>query len=204
MIASADTVVLDDDLNPLEPGTGVVGRLAPRRQHPARLLQRSREDRGDVRHRHARTALVDPGRLRGARGRRSHHAARSRLGVDQLRRREDLSRRGRGRAEVAPRRVRRAGGRRARRAMGSTRRRALADRAATSNRHSRRSRRTAAARSRATRCRASCSSWPKSRGCPTASPTTGARRTKRPISPRPTDRRAEAPVVLTMAFGPPR
>jgi acyl-CoA synthetase (AMP-forming)/AMP-acid ligase II len=26
--ASADTVVLDDDLNPLEPGTGVVGRLA--------------------------------------------------------------------------------------------------------------------------------------------------------------------------------
>jgi acyl-CoA synthetase (AMP-forming)/AMP-acid ligase II len=28
VIASADTVVLDDDLNPLEPGTGVVGRLA--------------------------------------------------------------------------------------------------------------------------------------------------------------------------------
>ena len=28
VMASADTVVLDDDLNPLEPGTGVVGRLA--------------------------------------------------------------------------------------------------------------------------------------------------------------------------------
>jgi acyl-CoA synthetase (AMP-forming)/AMP-acid ligase II len=28
VIASADTVVLDDDLNPLEPGTGIVGRLA--------------------------------------------------------------------------------------------------------------------------------------------------------------------------------
>ena len=28
VLASADTVVLDDDLNPLEPGTGVVGRLA--------------------------------------------------------------------------------------------------------------------------------------------------------------------------------
>ena len=28
MLASADTVVLDDDLNPLEPGTGIVGRLA--------------------------------------------------------------------------------------------------------------------------------------------------------------------------------
>jgi acyl-CoA synthetase (AMP-forming)/AMP-acid ligase II len=28
VVASADTVVLDDDLNPLEPGTGVVGRLA--------------------------------------------------------------------------------------------------------------------------------------------------------------------------------
>ena len=28
VIASADTVVLDDDLNPLEPGTGTVGRLA--------------------------------------------------------------------------------------------------------------------------------------------------------------------------------
>ena len=27
-MASADTVVLDDDLNPMEPGTGVVGRLA--------------------------------------------------------------------------------------------------------------------------------------------------------------------------------
>ena len=27
-MASADTVVLDDDLNPLEPGTGVVGRIA--------------------------------------------------------------------------------------------------------------------------------------------------------------------------------
>jgi acyl-CoA synthetase (AMP-forming)/AMP-acid ligase II len=28
VMASADTVVLDDDLNPMEPGTGVVGRLA--------------------------------------------------------------------------------------------------------------------------------------------------------------------------------
>jgi acyl-CoA synthetase (AMP-forming)/AMP-acid ligase II len=28
VMASADTVVLDDDLNPLEPGTGIVGRLA--------------------------------------------------------------------------------------------------------------------------------------------------------------------------------
>ncbi len=28
VMASADTVVLDDDLNPLEPGTGVIGRLA--------------------------------------------------------------------------------------------------------------------------------------------------------------------------------
>ena len=117
VMASADTVVLDDDLNPLEPGTGVVGRLA-RRQHPARLLQRSREDRGDVHHRLAGSALVDPRRLRAARGRRSHHVARSGLGVDQLRRREDLPRRGRGALEVAPRRVRRARGRRARRAVG--------------------------------------------------------------------------------------
>ena len=68
-----------------------------------------------------RAALVDPRRLRARRGRRSHHAARARLGVDQLRRREDLSRRGRGRAEVASRRVRRAGRRRARRTLGRTR-----------------------------------------------------------------------------------
>ena len=64
VMASADTVVLDDDLNPMEPGTGVVGRLAVVRQHPARLLQRSREDGRDVPRRHAGSALVDSRRLR--------------------------------------------------------------------------------------------------------------------------------------------
>ena len=117
VLASADTTVLDDDLLPLEPGSGKVGRLA-RGQHPARLLPRSREDGGDVRHRRRGQAVVDPRRLRHHRGRRSHHAARSWFGLDQLRRREDLSRRGRRGAEGASRRVRRAGGRCARRALG--------------------------------------------------------------------------------------
>ena len=43
------------------------GRSArARRQHPARLLQRSGEDRRDVHHRFPRRALVDPGRLRAS------------------------------------------------------------------------------------------------------------------------------------------
>ena len=96
VLASADTVVLDDDLNPLEPGYRGGRPARARRQHPARLLQRSREDRRDVRHRRAGPALVDPGRLRVARSRRPHHVARTRLGVDQLGRREDLPRGGRG------------------------------------------------------------------------------------------------------------
>ena len=66
---------------------------------------------------------VDPRRHGARRGRRQHHAARARLGVHQLRRREDLPRRGRARVEVAPRRVRRRGRRRARRAVGRAGRR---------------------------------------------------------------------------------
>ena len=119
--ASADSVVLDENFEAVEPGLGRGRPARARRQHPARLLQRSGEDRGDVRHRLAGPALVDPRRLRARRGRRSHHVARSRFGVDQLGRREDLSRRGRGRAEVAPRRVRRAGRRRGRRTLGRAR-----------------------------------------------------------------------------------
>ena len=111
VMASADTVVLDDDLNPLEPGTGIVGRLARGGNIPLGYYNDPGEDRGDVRHRLAGSALVDPRRLRAARSRRSHHVARTRLGLDQLRRREDLPRRGRGRVEVAPRCVRRARGR---------------------------------------------------------------------------------------------
>ena len=72
-----DVVVLDDDLKPIPPGTGVVGRGRPRRQHPARLLQRRGEDAGDVRDRRRRQALRRRRRLRHGRGGRHDHAARA-------------------------------------------------------------------------------------------------------------------------------
>ncbi|HEX9547541.1 MAG TPA: AMP-binding protein, partial [Acidimicrobiales bacterium] len=61
-----------------------------------------------------------PGGFRDGRSGRHHHPAPPRLGVDQLGRREDLPRGGRGRGQVTPSRVGRRGDRRARRALGST------------------------------------------------------------------------------------
>ena len=181
--ASADSVVLDDELRTGRTRLGHGRSARARRQHPARLLQRSGEDRGDVRHRLAGPALVDPRRLRARRSRRSHHVARARFGVDQLGRREDLSRRGRRRAEVAPRRVRRARRRCARRTLGRARVRAAAaaPRAHARSRSSCGS--TAAPGSRATRSPVSCCSSTRFPVCPTGNPTTGPPRSRRKSGP---------------------
>ncbi len=82
------------------------GRHARRRRtDPARLLQGSGEDRGDLPHRRG-PALFDPRRLRDRRSRRDHPASRAGLGVHQHGRREGLSRRGRARAPRPSRRLR--------------------------------------------------------------------------------------------------
>ena len=112
-----DTVVLDDDMNVVEPGSGVVGRMARRRQRAVALPQGSREVGRDVRD-GRRPALCGVGRFRGRRSRRHDDPARARFGVHQLGRREDLPGRGRGRAQGAPRGVRRGRGGRSRRALG--------------------------------------------------------------------------------------
>ena len=162
--ASADTVVLDDDLNPIEPGSGVVGRLARGGNIPLGYYNDPEQDRGDVRHRRAGPALVDPRRLRDASrptaGSRCSAAARSSInsGGEKV-----YPRRGRGRAEVAPRRVRRARRRRARRAVGRAGHRVAAGPRRAGRRRSRSCRTHCRdADRRATRCRASCSSSTRS------------------------------------------
>ena len=80
------------------------------------------------------------------------HAARPRLGVHQHRRREGVPRGGRGRAQGAPRGVRRARRRRARRALGRAGRARSCSPSPAPSRRSRRSSSTAAGSSPATRC----------------------------------------------------
>ena len=134
---------------------------------------RTREDRGDVPGRRRR-ALGGARRPRGRRGRRLDHAARSRFGLDQHRRREGLPRRGRVGAEGPRRRLRRGRRRRSRRPLGRAGRRRSCSRApgATPG-----ARRVAAAQprrtSRATRSRARSCSSTRSNGRRRASPTTG-------------------------------
>ena len=113
-----DTVVLDDDLRPLPPGSGVVGKLARGGNIPLGYYKDPEKTAATFVTSPDGERYVDPRRLRHGRGRRHDHAARPRLGVHQLGRREDLPRRGRGRAEVPSRRVRRDRRRRARRALG--------------------------------------------------------------------------------------
>ena len=62
--ASADSVVLDDELRGDRAGFGPGRARRPGRQHPDRLLQRSGQDRGGLRHRRAGSQVVDPRRLR--------------------------------------------------------------------------------------------------------------------------------------------
>ena len=125
-----------------------------------------------------------PGDFAPLRGRRHDHAARPRQHLRQHRRREGLPRRGRERADVASRRLRRARGRRPGRAAGPAGRRR---RRAARGRHtdaSTSSARTSATRSPATRCRAASGSSTRSSGWPPARPTTAG-----PAATRPNTRR---------------
>ena len=84
---------------------------------PARLPRRRREERQDLPG-HRRRAVLDPRRPGPPARRRHRRDARPRLGHDQLRRREDLRRGGRGCARPPSRGVRRGGVRTAERAVG--------------------------------------------------------------------------------------
>ena len=130
------TVVLDDDLRPVAPGSGVVGRVATTGRIPLGYYN-------DPEKTAATFVEIDGRRCVAARrhgdGRRRRHVAtaRPRLAVHQHRRREGVPRGGRGGAEGAPRGRRRGRRRRARRALRRARRR---------GRRSRRRRRRAHAR----------------------------------------------------------
>ena len=100
---SGDTVVFDEDL---ELGGARVGRHRqdrPLGRHPARLLQRPREDGRGV-HRGGRHPVRHARRLRHRRGGRVDHPARPWLDRHQLGRREDLPRGGGVGRALAPRR----------------------------------------------------------------------------------------------------
>ena len=111
------TVVFDEHLQPVVPGSGTIGKIARSGNIPLGLLQRPGEDGGGVHHRR-RHPLRHAGRLRHRRGGRVGNAARPRLGRHQLRRREDLPRGGRVGRPLAPRRHGRHRRRRAGRAVG--------------------------------------------------------------------------------------
>ena len=117
-----NTVVLDEDGNEVVPGSGVRGIIAKCGHIPVGYFKDEKKT-AETFQTYQRCAVRDSGRLRRGRGRRQRDDAGPRLGVDQQRRREDLPRRGRGRAQGPSRRVRRAGGRRARPALRPARRR---------------------------------------------------------------------------------
>ena len=115
------TVVLDEDGNEVVPGSGVRGLIAKKGNIPVGYFKDEKKT-AETFKTYQRRSVRDPRRLRRGRRRRQRHDAGPRLGVDQQRRREDLPRRGRGRAEGPSRRVRRAGGRRARSTLRPARR----------------------------------------------------------------------------------
>ena len=116
------TAVLGDDLRPVVPGSGVIGRLARQGHVPLGYYKDDDQDGRHVRHRRRR-ALGAPRRHGHRRRGRHGRAARAGLGLDQHRRREGVPRGGRGRPQGPPRGVRRARRRCARRAVGRDRRR---------------------------------------------------------------------------------
>ena len=111
-----NTVVLDEDGNEVVPGSGVRGVIAKRGHIPVGYFKDAKKTAETFRTFHGVRYAI-PGDYARGRGRRQRHDARPWLGVHQQRRREDLPRRGRGRAQGPPRRVRRARGRRARPAL---------------------------------------------------------------------------------------
>ena len=107
------TVVLDEDGNEVQPGSGVRGLIAKKGNIPVGYYKDEKKTAETFRV-VQRCSLRDPRRLRAGRGGRGGHHAGPRLGVDQQWRREDLSRGSRGRIEGPSRRLRRFGGRCAR------------------------------------------------------------------------------------------
>ena len=164
----------------------------PRRQRARSATTRTRSRPPSHVHRGRGQAPLGARRLRPARARRHHDPARPGLAVHQLRRREDLPRRGGVGAEGPPQGVRRARHRRRRRALGPDGRRrgpAPARRGA----HARRAGRALPHPARPLQGAArSCTSWTRCPASPAASPTTSARpsagRTRRPTHERTADR----------------
>ncbi len=99
------------------PGLRPGGPSRPQRTHPARLLQGRGEDQGDFKTLNGVRYSI-PGDYATVEEDGTVTMLGRGLGLDQQRRREDLSRRGRGRGQVASRRLRRPRRRRARRALG--------------------------------------------------------------------------------------
>ena len=113
-----ETVVFDENLELVEPGSGVIGKIARSGDIPLGYYNDPEED-GRGLHRGRRDPLRHAGRLRHGRGRRVHHAAGTRVDRHQLGRREDLPRGGRVRRPLPPRRHGRHRVRGARRALGT-------------------------------------------------------------------------------------
>ncbi len=111
------TVVFDEDLQPVAPGSGRDRQDRPFGRHPSRLLQRPEEDGRGV-HLGARDPVRDARRLRHRGRGRLDHVARSWVDRHQLGRREDLPRGGGVGRALAPRRHGRDRVRCAGRAMG--------------------------------------------------------------------------------------
>ena len=117
------TAVLDEDLEPVEPGSGVSGHAGPHRPHPARLLQGRGEDGRAPSSDADGERWVIPGDFATVEADGTITLLGRGSVMHQLRRREDLPRGGRGRAQEPPRRLRRHRRRRARRALGPAGRR---------------------------------------------------------------------------------
>ena len=186
-----DTQVLGDDLRPV--GVGVVGRLARRGHIPLGYYKDPEKTADDVPGRRRR-ALGGSRRPRGRRDRRLDHTARSGLGLDQHRRREGVSRRGRVGAEGTS-------------TTSSTPSSSGYPTNASANASSRSCRPASAPRRRSkrcnctaagiwpgTRCRATSSSSTRSSDRPRASPTTGGPE-RRPRARRVRSKRDRQPLA---------
>ena len=178
-----DTLVVGDDGRPLAPGSGVVGKLARTGNVPLGYYKDPKKTAETFVEVDGRRYAI-PGDFATLEADGTHRAARPRLGLHQLGRREGLPRGGRGRAQGAPGRVRRGRRRRARPALGRARRGRRSSRARAARRRSTRSPRTAATRSPATRFPARSTSWSGSSAARAGSPTIPGPRRWPPSAPR--------------------
>ena len=112
-----DTIVLDEEMRRVEPGSGVIGRIARGGNVPLGYYKDPKKS-AEVFVEVGGKRYSIPGDFAKVEADGTPHPARARQRLHQLGRREDLPRGGGGRAQVAPRRVRRHGGRPSRRALG--------------------------------------------------------------------------------------